>query len=207
MTMAKSARAKGLYTYPRKIGRQLGIWYYGGIPGSNTALYPTHGSGVLGKRIISESGDLSPIGEWSAVAPWVLSVELKHQKRWTWKGFMANPSTSILADYWRQCFYDAIEQNTYHLAKFPLLIFTKNYEGEDYAMFSWNLISKECRDNLCKNEVMKVYMNSETFLEKYTDSFRKIPLLLQISTVGILSLTKFLHCVSAETLRKRFRKE
>jgi hypothetical protein len=131
MTTNKSARRKGLYDYPKRIMPLLARWYYGAdIPGVDKALYTTFGSGSMGDTEGFEvhKGDVCPVGDWVSVKPWILSVELKHRLEWTWSGFIRDPSTSKLAEYWYQCISDASTN------RYPLLIFTKNYE-KDYCMF------------------------------------------------------------------------
>lgn len=147
MTQVKYARRKGLYHYPKKIMPKLARWYYGDLPGVESALCTTRGSGSLGRTegFQEARGDICPSPDWlrkHADISWVLNVELKHQKNWTWKSIWRDPSKSPLAHFWSQCFRDSRTSDDKNFERFPLLIFTKNYEN-DYVVMPRQLVDDE----------------------------------------------------------------
>jgi hypothetical protein len=144
MTTAKSARRRGLYSYPKKIGKIIEKWYYFNDSDNKNigkVLYPTIGSGSFGKKrpdLKAQKGDLCPIDKWVQVKPWVLCLELKHRKEWSFEQLIQSPEDNYLLDYWKQVYEDAtvkvkgLKGRQYKY--FPLLIFTTLY-GKDYCMF------------------------------------------------------------------------
>lgn len=136
MTTQKSARRKGLYYYPKKIIPKVANWYYKGEDGCEKALYTTIGSGAMGRTEGFEHhrGDIAPLADWGSEVPWLITVELKHRKEWSWKDLIVNYSKSFLAEYWAQAVIDGEDGNGNKIRE-PYLIFTKNYE-KDYIMYS-----------------------------------------------------------------------
>lgn len=148
MTTQKSARRKGLYNYPKKIGKLLEEWYYPEyMPQSKgKILYPTIGSGSFGKKrpdLSAQRGDLCPIDKWTKKKPWTLCLELKHRKEWSFEQVLQKPEANFLFDYWDQVYEDSVDKPTGQPKYLPLLIVTKNY-GKDYVLFdkaSWGCLS------------------------------------------------------------------
>ena len=149
MTTQKSARRKGLYNYPKKIGKILEEWYYPEyMPNSKgKILYPTIGSGSFGKKrpdLSAQRGDLCPIDKWTKKKPWTICLELKHRMEWSFEQVIQKPNSNFLFNYWDQVYEDSIDKVTGTEKYLPLLIVTKNY-GKDYVLFakdSWKCLSK-----------------------------------------------------------------
>jgi len=139
MTKQRSARAKGLWVYPKYIGKTLGPWWYDDASAVE-ALRGTPGSGTVGKHVKDLAGDMSPVGKWNGKKPeWILCIELKHRVEWSWDNFMKDPSKSKISEYWDQVVSDSItDENICAVHKwraYPVLIFTKNY-SPDFIMVS-----------------------------------------------------------------------
>ncbi len=187
MTTHKSARQKGLYHYPKRIGKILGPWWYE-IPEASNALDSTRSSGIYGKNNPSQRGDLAPRVDWleefpdeAKTYPWCLSVELKHDKSFEWRRFIQNPIKSKLQEWWTQCWNDGVKNE--YLKAFPLLVFTKNYE-KDYVMFDPTFFDRKTQE-----DIFDLYINT-TFTESAVcitllDNFVK-----NVSSVDIIEIVK-----------------
>lgn len=138
MTSQRSARTKGLYTYPNKIGKKFGAWFYG----DEKSIVRSRGSGMFGKTNPDHSGDLEVSLSFAKaykkqLPDFYFNVELKHDKRWNLKELLGSPYGGFLLQSFRQSFDDSLNRTVKKkdvLAKYPILVFTKNYEA-DYVMF------------------------------------------------------------------------
>lgn len=195
MATRRSAKNKGLYQYPKRIGKILEKWYWGstvqwpyirswlGEDPKNRILMPSVASGGQGQRSRTQAGDLAVstdfLEKFPVTVPWVLSVELKHDMSWEWRRFIQNPDCCELSKYWNQCYIDASDANA--LTKYPLVIFTKNYE-KDYAMF--------------------LYEGFETCFKDHQDQpflFTNIGV-----EIGVTTLDNFLECCNPQKIRDYF---
>jgi len=140
MTTAKSARAKGLYTYPNKIGKKFGLWFYG----DESSIVRSRSSGLYGKNNKDHSGDLEVSLSFAKKCKSIhgkfpdffFNIELKHDKRWNLKELLGSPFGGFLFNSFKQSFDDSLDPQATRdvLFRYPLLVFTKNYEA-DYVLF------------------------------------------------------------------------